>query len=85
MPVNDPVMDVVDKLPLTTPPPSDLGPTPADVPVPFGARLAVAPVLPSAGKHEKTYYTVTYTEATQISDDGKVVTIQDQKEREEED
>lgn len=85
MPVNDPVMDVVDKLPMTSSPPPDPRTTPTDGPVPFGAHLAVAPVPPSVGKHEKTYYTVTETEATQISDDGKVVTVQDQVQREKED
>ncbi|MGH3628719.1 MAG: hypothetical protein ACRDRL_14960 [Sciscionella sp.] len=50
---------------------------------PFGLRFAVSP--PQAGEHSKTYYTVTETEATQISRDGVVETITDQNVKEKED
>jgi hypothetical protein len=85
MPATDPVMAVLDRLPLSRP--QDTTPEAASPdqvgPLPFGLRFAVAPVIP-CDKHKKTYYTVTVKEATQISQDGKVMTIQDdvQKERE---
>ncbi|MPZ85248.1 MAG: hypothetical protein GEV28_34615 [Actinophytocola sp.] len=86
MPASDPVMTVVDKLPLSRPhdaapeavPPARVGPSP------FGLRFAVIPVIPD-DKHKKTYYTVTVKEATQVSQDGKVVTVQDDVPRERED
>ncbi|GAA1960167.1 hypothetical protein [Amycolatopsis minnesotensis] len=53
-------------------------------PRPFGLRFAVSPTVP-VDKHEKTYYTVTVKEATQISRDGKTDTIQDDVQRERED
>ncbi|MDQ3153295.1 MAG: hypothetical protein M3R63_16820 [Actinomycetota bacterium] len=86
MPVNDPVMAVVDKLPLrsstyTTP---DDAATAQEGPVPFGLRFAVTPVVP-CDKHKKTYYTVTVKEATQVSRDGKTETVQDDVQRERED
>lgn len=84
MPTTDPVMAAVDRLPLSGP----LAPSPGahpglEGPVPFGLRFAVVPVIP-CDKHKKTYYTVTVKEATQVSRDGTVVTVQDdvQKERE---
>lgn len=79
----DPIMAVLDKLPVTNPSPAQEAEPSAEGPRPFGTRFAVAPVR--AGKHEKTYYTVHYTEATVINDDGKQTTVQDDKEREEED
>lgn len=86
MPVSDPVMDVVDKLPLRSS--ADMAPGDGaavrDGPVPFGLRFAVSPVVP-CDKHKKTYYTVTVKEATNISRDGKVETIQDDVERQRED
>lgn len=86
MPGVDPLMAVPDKLPLarrqdTTPEAASLaqiGPTL------FGLRFAVTPVIP-CDKHKRTYYTVTVKEATQVSQDGKVVTIQDDVQRERED
>ncbi|MGH3798090.1 MAG: hypothetical protein ACRDR6_27405 [Pseudonocardiaceae bacterium] len=50
---------------------------------PFGLRFAVSPIR--AGEHSKTYYTVTETEATEISRDGVVETITDQNVKEKED
>ena len=87
MPVNDPVMAVLDKLPLSSSP--DLGVAGGlaivdDGPVPFGLRFAVSPVVP-CDKHKKTYYTVTVKEATVITKDGSSVTIQDDVQRERED
>ncbi|MQA09968.1 MAG: hypothetical protein GEU98_15720 [Pseudonocardiaceae bacterium] len=86
MPVNDPVMAVLDKLPWqahrTRPP--DCAGAAQNGPVPFGLRFAVTPVIP-CDKHKKTYYTVTVKEATQISRDGKTETVQDDVERERED
>jgi hypothetical protein len=86
MPATDPVMAVVDKVPLSRPqdtapkaaPPNQVGPSP------FGLRFAVVPVVP-CDKHKKTYYTVTVKEATQVNQDGKVVTVQDDVQRERED
>ena len=86
MPATDPVMAVLDKLPLSGPQdsaPEAAPPDPAG-PSPFGLRFALAPAIPS-NKHEKTYYTVTVKEATQVSQDGKVVTVQDDVQRERED
>lgn len=86
MPVNDPVMALLDKLPLRDSPgdlPRPGGPG-GDGPAPFGLRFAVAPLVRS-GEHEKSYYTVTVQEATQISRDGKVEVIQDSVQRERED
>ena len=86
MPATDPVMAVCDKLPLSRP--QDISPGIASPvqsgPSPFGLRFAVAPVVP-CDKHKKTYYTVTVKEATQVSQDGKVVTVQDDMQRERED
>jgi hypothetical protein len=86
MPVHDPVMAVVDRLPLASSPDLSPGPTVAaqEDPAPFGLRFAVLPVIP-CDKHKKTYYTVTVKEATQVSRDGKVETIQDDVQRERED
>lgn len=83
MPVNDPVMALPDKLPLRCPLPQSAEGN-LDGLAPFGLRFAVAPLVPS-GKHEKTYYTVTVKEATNISRDGKVETVQDAVQRERED
>lgn len=84
MPATDPVMAVLDKLPLLGPPDvtSEVG-RDASGTSPFGLRWAVSPVSPS-DRHKKTYYTVTVKEATQVSRDGRVETVQDdvQKERE---
>ncbi|MGH3695447.1 MAG: hypothetical protein ACRDRX_15905 [Pseudonocardiaceae bacterium] len=49
-------------------------------PVPLGFRFARHPVR--AGKHGKTYTTVTVTEDTERCDNGKVYTIPDTIERE---
>jgi hypothetical protein len=79
-------MAVLDLLPLSERPETDPETPPQDHagPSPFGLRFAVAPVLPS-DKHGKTYYTVTVKEATQVSRDGKVETVQDDVQRERED
>lgn len=86
MSVSDPVMAVLDKLPLASS--QDAAPEPVlpecGETAPFGLRFAVSPATPS-GKHEKTYYTVTVKEATQVSRDGKVETVQDDVRRERED
>jgi hypothetical protein len=88
MPVHDPVMALVDRLPLASSPEPDLSPGSTvavqEGPVPFGLRFAVVPVVP-CDKHKKTYYTVTVKEATQVSRDGRVETIQDDVQRERED
>lgn len=92
MPLNDPVMAVQDRLPLasapapapTSAPTSDPAAGAQDAPKPFGLRWAVTPVVPGS-KHEKTYYTVTVKEATQVSRDGRVETVQDDVQRERED
>lgn len=86
MPVNDPVIALLDKLPLrdSIGDPSQSIEPGGDGPVPFGLRFAVTPLVRS-GEHEKSYYTVTVQEATQISRDGKVEVIQDSVERERED
>ncbi|MGH3450209.1 MAG: hypothetical protein ACRDQW_05670 [Haloechinothrix sp.] len=86
MPVSDPVMAVVDKLPLRSSAEVASGNAAAaqDGPVPFGLRFAVSPVVP-CDKHKKTYYTVTVKEATQVSRDGKTETVQDDVQRERED
>ncbi|MGH3516059.1 MAG: hypothetical protein ACRDQ7_01285 [Haloechinothrix sp.] len=78
----DPVIDVEDKLPCTRRKADPTG-EPIDGPVPFGLLFAVSPLR--MGKHGKTYYTVTETERTQVSSDGKVEIIQDSVERERED
>lgn len=86
MPVNDPVMAVLDKLPLVSQPDTipDCAGSAQKGPVPFGLRFAVTPVVP-CDKHKKTYYTVTVKEATQVSRDGKTETVQDDVQRERED
>jgi hypothetical protein len=86
MPVHDPVMAVVDRLPLASSPDLSLGSIVATQqgPMPFGLRFVVVPVVP-CDKHKKTYYTVTVKEATQVSRDGRVETIQDDVQRERED
>lgn len=86
MPVNDPVMAVLDKLPLASPPVTtpDCAEAAQSELAPFGLRFAVAPVMPD-DKHKKTYYTVTVQEATQVSEDARVVTRQDSVQRERED
>ena len=87
MPAQDPVMAVLDKLPLVSSLNPVLGSTAAAQQqgvAPFGMRFAVAPVVP-CDKHKKTYYTVTVKEATQVSRDGRVETIQDDVQRERED
>jgi hypothetical protein len=93
MPTTDPVMAVPDKVPLARPPATaaarDVAPEVVQVhpvgPLPFGLRFAVPPLVPEAGEHSKTYYTVWVKEGTEVSDDGNVVTIQDDVERERED
>jgi hypothetical protein len=86
MPAQDPVMAVLDKLPLVSSPNPVLGSTAAAQQgvAPFGMRFAVAPMVP-CDKHKKTYYTVTVKETTQVSRDGRVETIQDDVQRERED
>lgn len=84
MPTADPIMDVVDRLPLGAGSRAEPTRTPPAGPLPFGLRFAVAPLAP-CDKHKKTYYTVTVKEATQVSRDGKVVTEQDDVQRERED
>lgn len=81
----DPLVDVEDRFPLL---PSAAFPAAAEpatlkaYPVPLGFRFAVHTIR--AGKHGKTYTTVTETEDTERSDDGKVYTIPDTIRREEE-
>lgn len=77
----DPIMDVTDKLPATTPKKCDIDdPRPESA---FGLRFAVPP--PRFGEHGKTYYTVKVNEPTTISRDGVVETITDSMDREKED
>lgn len=81
----DPLIDVEDKLPLLSSPGSSItveSPMPEVSPVLLGFRLAAHPVR--SGKHGKTYTTVTETQDTERSDDGKVYTIPDTVQREEE-
>lgn len=84
MPATDPIMAVLDRVPTQT---ADR-PFPLDAPPgavrPLGATFAVTPAR-AAGKHEKTYYTVTVTEATQVYEDGTRRSVPDQVERERED
>ncbi|MGQ0839642.1 hypothetical protein [Actinokineospora sp.] len=85
MPITDPVMAVLDRLPLAGSQRGAAEPTSRERggPAPFGLRFAVTPMMP-CGKHNRTYYTVTVKEADRGQPGGKVVTIQDdvQKERE---
>lgn len=75
----DPVIDLEDKLPVS--PRRHRKPeTARGGRVPFGLRLAISPLR--SGKHGRTYYTVTVKEATQVSRDGKVETVQDDVQRE---
>ncbi|MGH3852902.1 MAG: hypothetical protein ACRDR6_05275 [Pseudonocardiaceae bacterium] len=80
---SDPLVDVEDKFPLL-PATGSLVATELAVlpvsPIPFGFRFATHPVR--AGKHGKTYTTVTTTEDTERCDDGKVYTIPDTVQRE---
>lgn len=81
----DPLVDVEDKFPLLTSAVSPIAAeptTPQASAIPLGFQFAVHPVR--AGKHGKTYTTVTETEDTERSDDGKVYTIPDTVRREEE-
>jgi hypothetical protein len=77
----EPLMDVTDKLAAQRPQAKAVTLVPAARP--FGLRFAVSPNR--SGRHEKTYYTVTENEATQISRDGVVETHTDQVVRERED
>jgi hypothetical protein len=77
----EPLMDATDKLAARRPQPKAVTPVPAARP--FGLNFAVSPNR--NGRHEKTYYTVTENEATQISRDGVVETHTDQVVRERED
>ncbi|MGH3913852.1 MAG: hypothetical protein ACRDTC_10650 [Pseudonocardiaceae bacterium] len=82
---DDPLVDLGDKFPLLPVAGSVHAVEPAAPqvsPLPFGLRFAVHPVR--AGKHGKSYTTVTETEDTERCDDGKVYTIPDTVEREEE-
>lgn len=83
----DPLLDIQDKLPLRSsgaaPADDALGDTSGNA-VPFGVRFAVAAPV-HAGKHGKTYYTVTEIEPTYLSEDGKTVTHDDSVQRERED
>jgi len=92
MPTTDPVMAVLDRVPLAIPravAARDAAPEVVRAhpvgPLPFGLRFAVTPLVPEAGEHSKTYYTVWVKEGTEVSDDGNVVIIQDDVERERED
>lgn len=81
----DPLVDADDKLPLLPAAGSEIAAEHSTVraaPAPLGYRLAVHPV--HAGKHGKSYTTVTETKDTERSDDGKVYTIPDTVRREEE-
>lgn len=80
---SDPLIDVEDKFPLLPAAGSSELAIPAMMPtspIPLGFRFATHPVR--AGKHGKTYTTVTETEDTERSDDGKVYTIPDTVQRE---
>lgn len=82
---SDPLVDVEDKFPLLPATRSSVATEPAVLPIspiPLGFRFATHPVR--AGKHSKTYTTVTETKDTERSDDGKVYTIPDTIRREEE-
>jgi hypothetical protein len=82
---SDPLVDVEDKFPLLSAAEFSEPAIPAALPVspvPLGFRFATHPVR--AGKHGKSYTTVTETEDTERSDDGKVYTIPDTVRREEE-
>ncbi len=82
---SDPLVDVEDSFPLlsTAGSPIAAESTVSEIsPIPLGFRLAVHPVR--AGKHGKSYTTVTVTEDTERCDDGKVYTIPDSVERDQE-
>ncbi|MGH3622293.1 MAG: hypothetical protein ACRDQ5_10950 [Sciscionella sp.] len=86
MPAADPVMAVLDRLPLSSSPHDTVHesvPPVQEGPTPFGLRLAVVPI--HAGRHEKSYRTINEVEATHINQDGTVVVRQDPVQREEED
>ncbi|MGH3720595.1 MAG: hypothetical protein ACRDRI_17470 [Pseudonocardiaceae bacterium] len=79
----DPLVDVEDKFPLSPATGSSVATEPTVLPaspIPLGFRFATNPVR--AGKHGKTYTTVTVTEDTERCDDGKVYTIPDVVRRE---
>jgi hypothetical protein len=81
----DPLVDVEDKFPLLPSAGSPIAAEPVISKVslaPLGFRFAMHPAR--LGKHGKTYTTVTVTEDTERSDDGKVYTIPDTVRREEE-
>jgi hypothetical protein len=81
--LSDPLVDVEDKFPLSPATGSSVVAEPAVLQVslvPFGFRFATHPVR--AGKHGKTYTTVTETKDTERCDDGKVYTIPDTVRRE---
>lgn len=82
---SDPLVDVEDNFPLlpTARLPMAAESTVSEMsPIPLGFRLAVNPVR--AGAHGKSYTTVTVIEDTERCDDGKVYTIPDSVEREQE-
>lgn len=82
---SDPLVDAEDRFPLLPAagslPATEISPSP-ESPVPLGFRFATRSIR--AGKHGKTYTTVTHTEDTERSDDGRVYTIPDRIEREQE-
>lgn len=84
--IPDPLVDVEDRFPLLpsagSPVAVESAPREAYPAAPLGFRLAVHAIR--SGKHGKTYTTVTETEDTERSDDGKVYTIPDTIRREEE-
>lgn len=81
----DPLIDVEETFPLLPAAGSAQVAEPAVSqvwPIPLGFRFAVHPIR--SGKHGKSYTTVTETQDTERSDDGKVYTIPDTVRREEE-
>lgn len=82
---SDPLVDMEDRFPLLPSAGCEMAAGLSAVhasPVPLGFRVAAHPVR--TGAHGKTYTTVTVTEDTERSDDGKVYTVPDKVDREKE-
>lgn len=85
----DPLVDMEDRFPLLPAAGCEIAaglpaglPAVHASPAPLGFRVAAHPVR--TGAHGKTYTTVTVTEDTERSDDGKVYIVPDKVDREKE-
>jgi hypothetical protein len=76
MPTADPIMAMVDRLPVG--PVQEQVSGPGSVAVPFGLRFATRLARNPVGSDDKSQYTVTLHEPTEIIHDGTKQVIQDE-------